>query len=88
MDTYHDLYAHCNYVKCGYHLGLKGKIGYNHWGCCYTLDREAEECTSSKPHTLLYPILALAPGVESTCREKVDSRAEHGEDMWSVFGRV
>eukprot|EP01063_Lacrimia_lanifica_P008068 TRINITY_DN151_c5_g1_i1.p1 TRINITY_DN151_c5_g1~~TRINITY_DN151_c5_g1_i1.p1 ORF type:complete len:449 (+),score=130.39 TRINITY_DN151_c5_g1_i1:55-1401(+) len=46
--TWHDRYEDCSYLKCGFGLGPK-KIGRQHWGCCYSTDRDAP-CKNSAPH--------------------------------------
>jgi hypothetical protein len=48
--TWHAKYEDCSYLKCGFNLGIKASIGKQHWSCCYSLERESNICTESKPH--------------------------------------
>lgn len=40
---------HTPLVRCAFGLGV-GKIGRQHWGCCFDTDRTALVCPHSSPH--------------------------------------
>ena len=46
--TWHERYADCSYLKCGFGLGPSG-IGKQHWSCCYSTV-QASACPKSLAH--------------------------------------
>jgi len=48
---WHSRFEDCNYLKCGWGLGING-IGAQHWGCCFKRDFDDKVCPKSKNHSL------------------------------------
>ncbi|CAF1145085.1 unnamed protein product, partial [Didymodactylos carnosus] len=51
--TWHAKVSDCSYLICGINLGKQLSIGKQHWSCCYSLDRNSNICTQSKPHSFI-----------------------------------
>lgn len=68
---WHATYSDCNYAKCAWGLGASN-IGSQHWGCCYSLDREGDVCKASGRH-------APPASTDETLADVVASTPEQSE---------